>query len=328
MTREIFSQPLSLSIRRGSVGRRAVLHGLLAVGCITGIGFAPSSCQSGGIGDPCTPEDEYLGTFPGFQVTQENIESRSFQCESRICLVNHFQGRVSCPLGQPKKTACSGIGDSCGDDGECTLSATFANDCTADTADVDCNGGACNAEGFCECSGEGRGNCPAFDDATTPEEEGYLCNPDTKRCELHVCHIKDNCQDPTKTAFADNDGKDCCIPGTDTPVATEVCSQCGAAGLRDAANAVFCSCRCGVAEGQEEDENFNFCDCPDGFQCAEVRPDVGLGDKQLTGKYCVRNGDQVVVEGKVVVEEAAPLCGDILGQKGEECQGTKVIAAE
>ncbi|HEY3237860.1 MAG TPA: hypothetical protein VGJ84_24285, partial [Polyangiaceae bacterium] len=25
--------------------------------------------------------------------------SRSFQCETRVCLVNHFQGRVSCPYG-------------------------------------------------------------------------------------------------------------------------------------------------------------------------------------------------------------------------------------
>src|SRR6185369_7658533 len=29
-----------------------------------------------------------------------NIESKSFQCETRVCLVNHFEGRVSCPYGQ------------------------------------------------------------------------------------------------------------------------------------------------------------------------------------------------------------------------------------
>jgi hypothetical protein len=58
-------------------------------------------CTPGGVGDPCTPEDEYQQTFSGFQVTETNVESRSFQCETRICLVNHFQGRVSCKLGQP-----------------------------------------------------------------------------------------------------------------------------------------------------------------------------------------------------------------------------------
>jgi hypothetical protein len=56
-------------------------------------------CQPGGVGDPCTPEDEYLATFSGFQLEEVNVESRSFQCETRICLVNHFQGRVSCPYG-------------------------------------------------------------------------------------------------------------------------------------------------------------------------------------------------------------------------------------
>ncbi len=68
----------------------AVLLGLSALGC------AP-----GGVGDPCTPEDEYQQNFSGFQVTETNVESRSFQCETRLCLVNHFQGRVSCRLGQP-----------------------------------------------------------------------------------------------------------------------------------------------------------------------------------------------------------------------------------
>jgi hypothetical protein len=56
-------------------------------------------CPSGGIGDPCTPEDEYQQKFSGYAVSEVNIESRSFQCETRLCLVNHFQGRVSCPYG-------------------------------------------------------------------------------------------------------------------------------------------------------------------------------------------------------------------------------------
>jgi hypothetical protein len=63
-------------------------------------GALVSGCQSGGVGDPCTPEDEYQRTFAGYAVTETNIESRSFQCETRLCLVNHFQGRTSCPYGQ------------------------------------------------------------------------------------------------------------------------------------------------------------------------------------------------------------------------------------
>ena len=65
------------------------------------LGLAALGCTPGGVGDPCTPEDEYQQNFNGFQVTETNVESRSFQCETRLCLVNHFQGRVSCRLGQP-----------------------------------------------------------------------------------------------------------------------------------------------------------------------------------------------------------------------------------
>ena len=57
-------------------------------------------CETGGVGDPCVPEDEYVATFSGYKESEVNVESRSFQCETRVCLVNHFRGRVSCPYGQ------------------------------------------------------------------------------------------------------------------------------------------------------------------------------------------------------------------------------------
>ena len=69
------------------------------------LGLAALGCEPGGVGDPCTPEDEYQNNFNGFQVTEVNVESRSFQCETRVCLVNHFQGRVSCPGGQTQVDA-------------------------------------------------------------------------------------------------------------------------------------------------------------------------------------------------------------------------------
>src|SRR5689334_9307103 len=79
---------------------RSILAGLLGLFSIAAVGALPLACQSGGIGDPCIPEDEYSAGFAGFKVTEENIESRSFQCSTRICLVNHFQGRTTCPEGQ------------------------------------------------------------------------------------------------------------------------------------------------------------------------------------------------------------------------------------
>lgn len=62
--------------------------------------FGALGCESGGVGAPCIPEDEYNQNFNGFALTEVNVESRSFQCETRVCIVNHFQGRVSCPYGQ------------------------------------------------------------------------------------------------------------------------------------------------------------------------------------------------------------------------------------
>ncbi|HEY6559619.1 MAG TPA: hypothetical protein VI072_20195, partial [Polyangiaceae bacterium] len=55
---------------------------------------------AGGVGDPCIPEAEYDLYFNNFSQADVFAETRSFQCETRICLVNHFQGRVSCPYGQ------------------------------------------------------------------------------------------------------------------------------------------------------------------------------------------------------------------------------------
>jgi hypothetical protein len=62
--------------------------------------YGALGCESGGVGAPCIPEDEYNQAFNGFALTEVNVESRSFQCETRVCIVNHFQGRVSCPYGQ------------------------------------------------------------------------------------------------------------------------------------------------------------------------------------------------------------------------------------
>lgn len=78
------------------------------------LGLLPLACQPGGVGDPCTPEDEYQPTFPGYNANEVNVESKSFQCETRICLANHFQGRVSCKYGQkapPAEARCFVPGD-------------------------------------------------------------------------------------------------------------------------------------------------------------------------------------------------------------------------
>jgi len=287
---------------------RSFVSGLLGLLSVVAVGSLPTACQSGGVGDPCTPEDEFNPEFAGFKVTEENIESRSFQCQTRICLVNHFQGRVSCPLGQPAPDACS-PGGTCANGGQCVLSAVFAPECESGDQ---CASGACNAERkFCECTSDD--HCPQED---RNGQRLYTCV--SGQCQAHVCYDPAQGCQRAGNAAADidyNNGKACCVPGTDTPVAAPVCGQCRGAdqpNTRSADQAVYCSCRCGPAEGQEEGD-FNYCECPTGYTCAEIRPDVGLGDKQITGKYCIKEASEFVGEQQ---------CDQVLGHyDSEQCKG-------
>jgi hypothetical protein len=93
---------------------RSILAAVAAAIGITVL-VGTGGCNSTGIGDPCTPEAEYSQAFLGFQISEVNIETKSFQCQTRLCLANHFQGRVTCPYGQlstgapiaPATTCCS-----------------------------------------------------------------------------------------------------------------------------------------------------------------------------------------------------------------------------
>ena len=294
---------------------RSFLYGLFGVVGVAAVGLLPIACQAGGVGVPCIPEDEYNFRFSGFKVTEDIIESRSFQCATRICLVNHFQGRVSCPLGQPAPKDNQGLEGcipnrdgngnfkegkgSCGVDPlsdpkkpvqqMCVQAGSFSPSCDLskgqESADKFCAGlgagGKCNAAGFCECKGDA--DCAFVTNAIVS------CDAKSHQCVSYACHTPGDCQDGSADAEA-NKGKACCLPGTDTPVTTAVCGQCQGHDkkpTRDGENAVYCSCRCGVADGQPDDPNFNFCTCPDGFECSEIRRNVGLGDEKITGKYCI-----------------------------------------
>jgi hypothetical protein len=287
---------------------RPIVSGLLGLCSVAFLALFPAACESGGVGDPCTPENEYNPQDPGFKLTEENIESRSFQCQTRICLVNHFQGRVSCPLGQPEPAACDPNGAPCAGQGEkCTQAAALAPECDSND---DCAGstGNCNTEGkFCQCGTTA--DCLSFGD-------NFYCDAGDNHCKSYVCHTPGSCQNSVEGN--DNGGKACCVPGSDTPITVPVCGQCDDKSKRAAAEAVYCSCRCGVAEGQTDDGSFNFCDCPDGFECKEIRPDLGLGDKQISGKYCIKEGTEYV-------NETSSNCGQVSGFfNGSICKGIGV----
>ncbi len=79
---------------------RTILAGLAV--SVFAVALSGTGCQSTGVGDPCTPEKEYDPTFAGFVEQEVSTEGESFQCMTRLCLVNHFQGRATCPYGQDK----------------------------------------------------------------------------------------------------------------------------------------------------------------------------------------------------------------------------------
>ncbi len=78
---------------------RSILAALAASAAVALL-VATGGCNSTGVGDPCTPEAEYSQAFLGFDEAEVNLESKSFQCQTRLCLANHFRGRVTCPYGQ------------------------------------------------------------------------------------------------------------------------------------------------------------------------------------------------------------------------------------
>lgn len=87
---------------------RPIFATLAALVVVTSV--SSQGCASSGVGDPCIPEQEYAQTFLGFDQAEVNVESKSFQCLTRLCLVNHFRGRVTCPYGQDKTgTQLAGI---------------------------------------------------------------------------------------------------------------------------------------------------------------------------------------------------------------------------
>jgi hypothetical protein len=57
------------------------------------------------VGAACTPLFESSATFAGFSAREVSVDQGNTACGDMVCLINHFQGRVSCPYGQGPDTA-------------------------------------------------------------------------------------------------------------------------------------------------------------------------------------------------------------------------------
>ncbi len=60
----------------------------------------PDASVGAPTGAACLPYQELSPTFQGFSTKQLVLDTNDPACASGVCLVNHFQGRASCPYGQ------------------------------------------------------------------------------------------------------------------------------------------------------------------------------------------------------------------------------------
>ena len=177
---------------------RSILVLAAAVG-LTGA-LAGQGCKQTGVGDPCIPEQEYDQTFPGFDQNEVSIESKSFQCQTRLCLVNHFQGRVSCVYGQDqsgnpppappgKQAAAPGqVGGSCTVPGNPAQAITGSMDPTnkaGATVQPQCVNRTADQTVYCSC------RCANID-GKTDDGSNYCTCPDGYACTQLVTSIGTN----------------------------------------------------------------------------------------------------------------------------------------
>jgi hypothetical protein len=221
---------------------------LIAVGAFVSV-VAGSGCGAGGVGDPCIPEQEYLPCFGGFQIGEVNVESKSFQCQTRLCLVNHFQGRVSCPYGQTAGTV--DLGD------------TSQPTCGADNA----------TPGACSCGTGVTGGAPF---TAYPVSQGVSASQYPSGVTPSTCSIPG-----AATILADASAAEKQTYQVQVFVPPQVFE-------RNTANSVYCSCRCANDQGQTNDGAV-YCSCPDGYTCQQLVSSIGgTLDQGLTGGYCMK----------------------------------------
>lgn len=122
----------------------AVTTEVLFLGC-------PFSKPVAPVGDPCIANDEYRLGFSGYSVKEVNVDDHTSRCESGICLVNHFQGRASCPYGQTEGG------------GDCLAAGSYDSVTRPVRPQLEARQAALASICSCQCAGTGPGpycTCP------------------------------------------------------------------------------------------------------------------------------------------------------------------------
>jgi hypothetical protein len=133
-------------------------------------------------GSACLPSAEFDAAFAGFAASDVTVEARSPYCaEGAVCLVDHFQGRVSCPYGQAASGSDASVGCSLpGSDTRVSAAvepqrldrrAQDAVYCSCRCAGPDPNASYCPCAAGFECVER----VPALSSAQDPELVGSYC---------------------------------------------------------------------------------------------------------------------------------------------------------
>lgn len=196
-----------------------VQNQMLTLACTLVTPFDPHPIASpGGMGDPCTPQDEFSPTFNGFRETEVNVESGSPSCSTGICLAASFRGRTSCAYGQPPGPTVdgvTGVDPSLGPDARCYLPGATHEPANEVTVPVDPQLLARSPEKsvYCSCRCDG------------PAGQGPFCAcPSGFEC----THLVDDYGTATNAQFA---GSYCIKAGTEVPDPTKI-PQADCSGMR------------------------------------------------------------------------------------------------
>ncbi len=213
---------------------RSILAGLAAaVALATVLG---TGCQSTGIGDPCTPEQEYASTFAGFDVEEVSTEAESFQCQTPLCLVNHFQGRVSCPYGQnssgkadpPATASCITPGIGAPVTGPLTAAGKPVDANTGLAVKAQCLDRTANETVYCSC------RCA---DINNTQNGGNFCKcPDGFTCTQLVSSLSAMSDQGLTGAYCIKSGTAFSESATSTSASACAGGQCGQSGTADCGN--------------------------------------------------------------------------------------------
>jgi hypothetical protein len=140
-----------------------------ALACGSSQGLEPPA----NVGAACTPSAEQSPEFSGFDVREVTVDAGG--CGAAVCLVNHFEGRVSCPFGQLEgEDACTVPRTD--DPVVVGVSAQYAQRRAADTVYCSCRcQGPDPAGSYCECPDgfECRSLVPSI--GVAPSIEGSYC---------------------------------------------------------------------------------------------------------------------------------------------------------